>query len=235
MRSLLAIVIATIGAATTVSAQTLPRVDIGPVVRVDKVTVQRGVSRTMPVFGVAASIRLSETWGVEGEVTQAGGGEFARSRDAISETFAPAGSSIAEIERLGVLARERMTYRAGVGWSAGVTARTGTTGRANMVFRLGLTSRTYAETWEHTTLRIPEGIDPSRLAGFAFGNGNRASNPWRGNAQRGGFLMGIDVPIRITQRLSLAPLVRYVYGSGPDGGDDGHRELSIGVRSGWRF
>jgi len=235
MRNLLAIMIATIGAATSASAQLLPRFDIGPVVRADKVTVQGEVSRTMPVFGVAGSIRLSKTWGVEGEVTQAGGAEFARSREAIFETFAPEGASIAEIERLGVLGRERMTYRAGLGWSAGVTATTGTTGRANMVFRLGLSSRTYAATWEHTTLRIPEGIDPSRLAGFAFGNGNGASNPWHGNVQRGGVLMGIDVPIRITQRLSLAPLVRYVYGSGPDAPDDAHRELSIGVRSGWRF
>src|SRR4026209_2248792 len=217
------------------SAQTASRFEIGPFVRMDKVSVE-GVSERMPVFGVAAAARLAKTGGLEGEITRADGPEFEHSREGISETFAPPGAPRAELERLGVHARWRpadrprlgrrgagaaaalpagaQACRPGCGGGVAVRARGRLTSRADMRVRLGLASRAYTETLEYIVVSMPAGPDPSRLAGFSFGNGNRASNPYSATTQRGGLLMGAEVPIRIAARFTVAPEVRYVYGGG---------------------
>jgi hypothetical protein len=218
---------------TVAAAQTPARFEVGPVVRTDKVSVD-GVSRSMPVLGVAATARLSKTWGLEGEFTRADGGEFEHSYEGISETFAPEGAPFAELERLGVHARWRHAYRPGFGGSVAVTARGRVTSRADVLVRLGLASRAYTETLEYIVLSIPEGIDPSRLSSVSFGNGERSSNPYTTTTQRGGLLMGAELPIRIAARLTVAPDVRYVFGGGPRKNDP-HREASIGLRVGWAF
>jgi hypothetical protein len=223
-----------LGAASGASAQTSPRFVVGPVARVDKVSAEAGVTSVMPVFGLAASVRLSRTWGIEGEITQARGREFTHSYDGVSETFAPLNSTLAEKERLGVLARWRYGYRPGMGGSVAVTARAGLASRADIQFRLGLAARNYERSFDYTVLRIPEGIDPARLATFSFGDGTSSSPHQRLNTQRGGLLMGVAVPIKITRRLTVAPDVRYVYG-GPARIGEKHRELSLGVRAGWGF
>lgn len=220
---------------TLASAQTASRFEIGPVVRMDKVSVE-GVSQSMPVFGVAVTARLSKTWGLEGEFTRADGPEFEHSREGISETFAPEGAPRAELERLGVHARWRHAYRPGFGGSVAVTARGRLTSRADVLVRLGLASRAYTETMEYIVLSIPEGIDPSRLATFSFGNGNRSSNPFSATTERGGLLMGAELPFRIATRFTVAPEVRYVYGGGGSmERNDPHREASFGLRAGWAF
>jgi hypothetical protein len=215
------------------TAQTRNRFDVGPVARAERVTVGEK-TQVMPVFGFAASARLSKTWGLEAEITQVNGREFSRSRDGISETFAPAGSTAAENERLGVHARWRNTYRPGLGGIVAVTARHGLGSRAAMLVRLGLAARSYRETQEYIVLSIPDGIDPRRLATVSFGNGNRSSNPFVDKTDRGGLLMGAEVPITIVGRLSVAPEVRYVYGGGSHSGDT-HREASAGLRARWAF
>ena len=73
-------------AAPTALAQTASRFVVGPVVRVDKVRVQGGVSSVMPVFGAIASMRLSKIFGVEGEITQAPGRELVHSYEGYSSS-----------------------------------------------------------------------------------------------------------------------------------------------------
>jgi hypothetical protein len=213
--------------------QTTTKFDVGPVVRAEQIGVE-GVTQVMAVFGVAASARLSRIWGLEGEIAQSDGREFSHSREGISESFAPAGATWAEVERLGVLARWRYGYRPGLGGTVAVTARGTLNRHTDLLFRLGLATRSYTQSYEYSVLSIPDGIDPRRLAGHSFGNGERSGNPYVEKTQRGGLLMGAEVPIRIGTRLSVAPEVRYVYG-GSARFDDKHQEVGLGVRAGWAF
>jgi len=233
MRSLWLSAALVLFAATTALAQTASRFVVGPVVRVDKVRVQGGVSSVMPVFGAIASMRLSKIFGVEGEITQAGGRELVHSYEGVSETFAPLDSTLQEKERLGVHARWRFGYRPGLGGAVAMTAGGSVSHRADLVFRLGLSFRNYLQSYEYTVLSIPEGIDPSRLAGVSFGNGRSSGNPWLTNMTRGGLLMGLDVPIRIAGRFSLVLDVRYV--NGGTSLNYTHKEVSVGIRGGWGF
>jgi hypothetical protein len=81
---------------------------------------------------------------------------------------------------------------------------------------------------------LDAGIDPARLATFSVGDGTSSSPNQRLNTQRGGLLMGVAVPIKITARLTVAPDVRFAYG-GPARIGEKHRERSLGVRAGWGF
>lgn len=219
--------------ATTASAQTGSRFFVGPLVRVDRVRVEGHTSSVVPVFGAVASMRLSRILGIEAEITHARGQEFVHSYDGVSETFAPPNSTLEEKERLGVHARWRFGFRPGVGGAVAMTAGGAVSRRADLLFRFGLSLRNYLQSYEYTVLSIPEGIDPSRLATVSFGNGSNSGNPWVTNMIRGGLLIGVDVPIRITGRLSLAPDVRYVNGGASL--DYTHKEASLGLRGGWRF
>jgi hypothetical protein len=225
MRTLLVTTALILGPVSFASAQLAPRFDVGPVVRADKVMVESGLGAVVPVFGLMASARLSRTWGVEGEVTGARG-DFSRSYEGWFVSFAPPNSTRQEIERLAPTARRTMAYRPGLGGSVAVTARAGSTGRADVVVRLGVSFRRYTETSDFTILTIPEGIDPARLTA-SFGSE-------RTDRSRGGLLAGFEVPIRLARQVTVSPEVRYVYG-GPARIGEKHRELSLGVRAGWRF
>lgn len=74
--------------ARAASAQTMQRFEVGPVLRVDRVTEAQAVS-VMPVLGIVGSARLATFWRIEGEITQADRHEFGFNREGISETFAP--------------------------------------------------------------------------------------------------------------------------------------------------
>jgi hypothetical protein len=230
-----------VGAVPMAFAQTSSRFEVASVARVDRVSVGGSeggsIHSVMPVFGVVVTARLWKTWGIEGEITQAQGHEFGSFRDAALVSFAATGATREEINRLSVLYRISDGYIPRMGWSVAATARRGLTGRADVELRLGLATRRYVETFDYTVLRIPDGIDPSRLPRFTRGptapTGAGASNG-RFNTVRGGLLMGVDVPIRITKGLTVTSNVRYVYGLGSKK-DDSHREASLGMRIGWRF
>jgi len=233
MRTLLIGIAFVVGVGPTALAQTAPRFSIGVVGRLDKVGVEAGLETAMPVVGIATSARLSKTFGIDAEITNTSRREFARSYEGISQSFAEPNSSLAEIERLGVRTRTRYGYIPGLGWSVAMTGRAGLTGPADIVLRLGLAARSYTETYENTVLSIPAGIDPRRLAIFSRGDGTGAGpNDAPLKTQRGGLLMGLAVPVRVTRRLSVTPDVRYVYG-GPAQIGHKHREVSLGVRAGW--
>jgi hypothetical protein len=222
-------------AVPSASAQTSSRFEVAPTVRGDRVELKGRLHTIMPVFGVVVSARPWKTWGIEAEITRAQGREFGSSRDAILQSFAPAGATREENDRLGVLYRISEGYIPGIGGSLAATARCGFTGRADVEFRLGLAVRNYVDTFDYTVLRIPAGIDPSRVGGIGRGDGTGpATSNGRVNTPRGGLLMGMAVPVKIAKDLTVTSDVRYVY-SGPDNRDDSHREASLGMRIGWRF
>lgn len=211
-----------------VLGQTAPRFTIGPVARVERVAVEAGLKSTMPVFGVSTAVRLSKTWGLEGEITRAAGAEFVHSYEGVSQTFADPRAPQEEIERLGVRARWRFGYRAGVGGFAAATAKGAISDRVDLVLRFGLAVRNYTETAAFTILSIPPGIDPSRVASVSYGGDENGAS----TTQRGGLLIGFDVPVRVTRRLSVSPTLHYVYG-GPARIGNKHREMSVGLRGAW--
>jgi hypothetical protein len=221
-----------IGLPPAASAQT-PRFEVGPVARADRVSVEAGLQQVMPVLGASAAWHFTKVWALEGEITQAGGGEFSRSYEGISVSYAPPGATLAEIESLGVRERWRNGYRPGTGGSIAMTARGNLGGPVSVKVRLGMSARSYEESSAHAVLQIPDGIDPARVSANLFG-GQGLSGSQTTTTQRGGLLMGIEMPVRVTRRIALAPDLRYVYG-GPAQIGSKHREVSLGVRAGWSF
>jgi hypothetical protein len=91
---------------------------------------------------------------------------------------------------------------------------------------VGLSARNYLETSVYTILSIPEGVDPGRVArDFQDSSDHRT---------RGGLLFGFDVSMAVTDHVSVAPELRFVYG-GPASVGDKHREFGLGARGAWRF
>ncbi len=232
MRTFWLAIVLTAAIVSGATAQTSPRFTVGPVVRGDRVAVERDLNSLMPVFGVSATARLTNTWGLEGEITRAAGSEFVHSYEAVSQHFAPANATAAEMERLGVKARWRYGYRPATGGSIAVTARAGLAGRADLVLRLGFAMRRYTEARHFTVLSIPPGIDPSRVTTVSFGDGTAASNDGYFKVQRGGLLVGVGVPVTLTRRLAVSADVQYVYG-GPASFTYKHNEVSLGLRARW--
>lgn len=213
-------------------SRTMHRFEVGPVLRLERVTEDQAVS-VMPVFGIVGSARLSKFWGIEGEITQANGHEFGFSREGLSETFAPENSTLEEKERLGVYARWRYGYRPGIGYTIAMTARSGGTGRADVRLRCGVATRKYAESFDFTVLSVPAGVN-RRPSVSSIGDGVHSSLDGPLKIQRGGLLLGVDVPLRLSRRLTAVPEIRYVYG-GSGGFSGGHSEASVGMRAAWRF
>jgi hypothetical protein len=235
MRTLCVTAALIVGFVPIASAQTASRFEVAPVVRADRVALKGRLHTIMPVFGAVVSARLWKTWGVEGEISKAQGREFGSSYEGILQSFAPSGATRDEYNRLGVLYRVSEGYIPGIGGSLAAIARCGCKGRADVEFRLGLALRNYGETFDYTVLRIPSGIDPARVGGIGRSDGTGpALTHGRVNTVRGGFLIGMDVPVKITKRVTVTPDLRYVY-SGPEKQEDGHREASFGIRAGWRF
>ncbi len=57
--------------ATTVLGQPASRIEVGPVVRLEQVFIEGDATGTTAVAGVAAGVRISRRYGVEGELTSA--------------------------------------------------------------------------------------------------------------------------------------------------------------------
>jgi hypothetical protein len=107
-----------------------------------------------------------------------------------------------------------------------VVARTDINGRVALAGRLGVASRSYSERSSYVVLSIPEGVDPARVA--------RDFQPQTVETVRGGLLLGVDVDLGLTSRLTLPLQMRVVY-SGPAEWANQHRELGIGVSGRWQF
>ena len=74
MRLILLTTFLLLGFVTAAPGQPAPRVEIGPVMRLDRVSVEGGAHGRIPIAGLGAGVRLSKTYGVEAELTQAWNG-----------------------------------------------------------------------------------------------------------------------------------------------------------------
>jgi hypothetical protein len=214
-----------VGAATA-AAQSPSRFTLGPVARLDRVSLDGHTKGTTPVAGVAASVRVSKAIAVEGELTGATR-DIARSYEGWFISYAQGPNvSREEAERLAPTARRRLDYEPGLGGAGMIVARAATSARVSVAGRLGASARRYNERSSYLVLTIPEGVDPARVA--------RDFEPQAVRTVRGGLLAGVDVDIALTGRFTLAPQMRFVY-SGPAGVGNEHRELGLGITGRWQF
>ena len=208
--------------ATQAAAQPEPRFEIGPLMRVDRVQVEGGLVGSMPSAGVGMSVRLVKSLLVEAEVTRAQG-PFERNYTGWFQSWAPAGASREEIERLAPTARRDLAYVPGWGGGGAFVLRGTLSPRVDMGLKLGAAGRRYVETSTFTILTIPAELDEAKV--------RAAFRDERHTATRGGLWLGADLPIRVTTRLRVIPEVRYILGPRMVG--NAHREWSLGVRGVW--
>jgi hypothetical protein len=225
-RQLAFVAVFTVGLPSAVFAQDRPRFQVGPVARIDKVSLEAGAGASVFSAGAAAELRIFRGFGVEGEITQASG-DIGRSYEGWFVSFnQDRNATRAEIEALAPTARRTLGYTPGLGWAAALVIRGGAGRRVTMAARAGLSARRYDETSTFTVLNIPAGVDPAWV--------DRQFIDSATSRTRGGLLVGVDAAIAVTDRLSIVPEVRYVY-SGPAQVGNKYREFGFGTRAMWRF
>lgn len=215
---------------TAARAQPAPRFEIGPVVRLDSVSVEGGAHGRTPVAGIAAGVRLSNTYGVEAELTQAWNPIERRYEGWFISYAEGPNATREEVERLAPILRRSLGYTPHVGGAAAIVVRLGPAKRVGLSLRAGLSARRYVETSAYEVVSIPDGVDRARFANDLARNFQPSSQ----TRTRGGLLLGLGLTLAMTDRVTLAPEVRVVLG-GPARIGYSHRELGIGARGAWRF
>jgi hypothetical protein len=212
------LLMASIFAGPNAQAQTT-RFQVGPVARIANIGFENSASGNATVTGLAARVMLTSRVGIDGDLTTTSS-RITRSYEGTFISYAQAGASREEIERMGVVARRDLHYVPGLGGSLALTGRTKVDG-VTLVFRIGGAARRYVETSDITILRVPEGIDP-RLP-------EQTIRDERRETIRSGILFGVDAPMRVTRHIHVAPEFRAVLGGTPDGSRSYH-EVSLGAR-----
>jgi len=182
------------------------------------------VTGTTSAVGVAAGIRLGSALGVEVDFARPSG-EISRAYTGTSISFAGRGASREEIERLAVVTRFTNARRVLSTVSAGLAFYLPATGRWSPQLFLGVTNHRARERTELVHLSIPEGIDPERV---------RRAMPEQAPSIRnlGALTLGGSIGFAATRHLSIAPDLRYDYGSI---GDEINNMLRTSVRVLWSF
>jgi hypothetical protein len=174
-------------------------------------------------FGGTIGFKLSPAVSVQFDLTR-GFGELTRQYEGIGVSFAAPDASREEIERLGVYQRFDRDWKPKVGWSAVVVFSDPRPGRARAAVFAGVSDTHFRERYSITTLRVPDGVDPN----------SRSIQPSHEihNTHRGGPTVGAMVAIAVSHQVSIAPEIRYTYGSI---GDEIYNVFSTGIRTLWRF
>ena len=226
MRETVLIVSFVLGAAGVCLGQPASRLEVGPVVRLDKVRIDGGASGGTRVSGMFARAMISKSYGVEVEVTQASN-RIERSYQGwfISYNQDP-NATREEIERLAPVLRRTLGYSPGTGFAVAFVGRSDPSRRLSVAGRAGVSSRSYVETSTYKILSMPDGIDPARVAQNLPDSSSRRNH--------GGLVFGLDLSVALTKHLSVVPDVRFVWG-GPARVSKGYGEVGAGIRGALRF
>jgi Outer membrane protein beta-barrel domain len=149
---------------------------------------------------------------------------FTRSYSGVSVSFAPPGSSRAEIERLGVVTRFDKEREVLSNISVVVVIHPAGDSRVKPGFIAGVTNQRARMQTVYTPISIPDGVDPTHPA--------VAAHVERSTRNLGGPAIGGQLSIRVTPHFFVVPDVRYDYGSI---GDEINNALRTSVRLHWRF
>ena len=163
MRHVLAVCVVWLAGVASVSAQVSERLEIGAIVRTDRVSFEGGQNARLPVTGVGVAYRVWRDVRIEGEVTMASG-ESRRSYEGDFISYAEPGATREEFQRMAVIARRTTINKAGLGFATAVAVETREPGRVNLALRAGVSVR---------QVRLHRGD-------------NGASSPRRGDIRAGG-------------------------------------------------
>jgi hypothetical protein len=220
------VAVSAIAIAASASAQDLPRLEAGPVARLDRVSFEGRTAGSTVAAGLGASVRLWRGIGVEAEVTQASG-DITRSYEGWFVSYIEdMNATRAEIEAMAPTARRTIDHTPGLGWSGAMAVRRRAARRVTMAARVGVSARRYQQTSSFVVLTIPQGIDPARVA--------RDFQEETAVRIRAGLLFGADAAIELTKHLAIVPDVRVIYG-GPAQVGNNYDEFGFGTRAVWRF
>jgi len=217
-----ALLTAILAADTPASAQTRLRPYAGGSISNFSVSADDVDGRSVAA-GLFGGVALSKYVDAEAELVLPAD-PFTRSYTGISESFAPPGSSRAEIERLGVVTRFDKDREVNALLSAVVIIHPPADTRWTPGFIVGVANQHVRDRTIYTPVTIPEGVDPQHPS--VVGHTEVHSR------NLGGLTVGANLAIALTPRLSIVPDVRYDYGSI---GDEINNALRTSVRMLWRF
>ena len=177
--------------------------------------------------GVVGGVRLTRSWGIEVEADRPAE-MFTNNSTAIGIAFPPTETSPlspADFERYGVLqrfTRERTVVSA---LSVGAVYQPRVHPRWQPRLFMGVFNNRMRERFATEVLRVPPEVDPVRAATVGTTDQRHTRNV-------GGLSVGGGVGFAVTQHLSIAPEVRYDYGSI---GDEINNALRTSARMTWTF
>jgi hypothetical protein len=173
--------------------------------------------------GLLGGVALSRYVDAEFEVVLPAS-TFTRSYTGVSVSFAPPGSSFAEIERQGVVTRFDKARDVTATLSACVIIHPPAGSRLTPGLILGVTNHHVRDQTVYTPVSIPAGVDPQHPS--VVGRVEESSR------NIGGPTIGANLAIAVTPQFSIVPDVRYDYGSI---GDEINNTWRTSVRMMWRF
>ena len=226
MRHVLAFVVVWLAGVASASAQVSERLEIGAIVRTDRVSFEGGQNARLPVTGVGC--RVSR---VAGHADRGGSDDgVGRIEAKLRGRFhfvRGTGATREEFLRMAVIARRTTINKAGLGFAHGRRRRDAAAGPSEPRPARGR---------QRPAVRLHRRHDgPSRARRGHVRAGRIAAMPdGRGQRGRSGLLFGASVPVRIAGRLHVAPEVRWVWG-GPARIGNNYDEATVGARIVWKF
>ncbi len=214
-----------LGPASAQGQTTLPRFYIGATTGVDGGSRGNIPGGAVPSAGGVIGIRLTDGWSIEAELEH-GFWTTGRTDEAIWTSFAPPNSTREEIERLGIRGRFERTQTAGTGFTVQAVWRSREAGRVNVGLFAGVAARAYQSRVFRTTLNVPPEINLP--ADHPYRQPEDETRTMTGGGPSGGLL----VFVRVTERLTIVPELRYTHGLITD---DPYRVLRTGVRVVYEF
>ena len=218
-------VLAWMAIATPVTAQTRPGFSIGLTIAQHRISAD-SVTGSQSSIGLVAAVGLTPTISIEGEITRPLG-VVSRSHTGTSISFADTrGLSRDEAERTFVVTRFTTERRTTALVSAGVAFQPAQPiGRFTPRFFAGISNHRVREVRRLEHLSLPPGVTLEQV--------NRAMAPVQERTRDlGGLTIGGSLAVRLTDHLSLAPDLRYDYGSI---GDEINNALRGSIRALWGF
>lgn len=173
-----------------------------------------------PSAGAVIGLRLTPAFSVEADVSR-GLRKVTRTYEGTFISFAERGASREEIERQAVHRRWHNEWSPTMNLAALAVWRSTSPSRVHPAVYAGVTVARYDEVYSSVVTALPDVVP------IAADHANLLPQRQSINRTRGGLTGGFMVPITITGALSVAPELRYTYGSI---GDEKHNVLRAGLR-----
>jgi hypothetical protein len=230
MRYVLAVLVVLTVVAAPAAAQSMPapgRFYLGGVLGIHAESADFVDGRTIAP-GVVGGVRLTRSWGVEAEVGWPAG-TFTNNSTAIGIAFPPPDRtgplSPADLERYGVLQRFTRERQVVSTLSVGAVYQPPVHPHWQPRLFMGVFNNRMRERFATEVLRVPPEVDPVRAATLGTTDQRTTRNV-------GGISVGGGIGFAVTRHLSIAPEVRYDYGSI---GDEINNALRTSARMIWTF